>query len=412
MLKSYVIIEMENNVLISNLDNTCVDEVKDHEIIYKKNDRTIWVKHLLELTKPLIYMSKLDFNSFKIKKYYNVNNLNIGYLECFSRIFSGISTWIISDDYNHDNYENEQKRIILSVILDCFDKLIPFFDEKMDLFSMEQSIVECAFICYGFILTKNKIWILLKEDTQNNLIRILKKVRLLIEKWHFCNNWYLFHGIIETFFKTINIDYDEKFISTMIDSVNGWYCGDGFYCDGEKNFKMDYYNSYVIQPFFIEILKIFNSSLLDIAIQRCIRYSEFLERIIGSDGTFPPLGRSITYRFAVFHLLSYCIYNNHISIDHNYGQLRNALTKVLINILNKDVYDNDGFLNMGFTCEQKTLQDDYSNTGSCYLTAISFLPLGLDVNHSFWSNLSGPFTQESCWKLKIPIKKYIHKKGI
>jgi len=32
---------------------------------YKK-DRAIWVKHLLELTKPLFHMSKLDFNSFKI----------------------------------------------------------------------------------------------------------------------------------------------------------------------------------------------------------------------------------------------------------------------------------------------------------------------------------------------------------
>ena len=378
----------------------------DNKNTYKKDDRTIWVKHLLELTKPLFYMAKLDFNSFKIKKYYNVNNLNIGYLECFSRIFAGISTWIISND-NDNKYENEQKKIISSLICDCFDKLMPFFDKEMDLFSIGQSIVECAYICYGFIISKNKIWLLLKEDTQKNIITIFKKVRLLIVKWHFCNNWYLFHGIIETFFKTINIDYNEEFIIEMIHSVNGWYCGDGFYFDGEKKFKMDYYNSYVIQPFFIEILKVFNSSLLDIAIQRCIRYSEFLERIIGSDGTFPPLGRSITYRFAAFHLLSYCIYNNHISVCHNYGQLRNSLTKVLINILNKDIYDSDGFLNIGFNCEQNSLQDYYSNTGSCYITTIGLLPLGLEVNHPFWNEPSRPFTQESCWKFKSQIAKYI-----
>jgi len=401
---------------VASLDGLNVQ--RSNAIKNYKKDRAIWVKHLLELTKPLFHMSKLDFNSFKIKKYYidvsnNVNKLNIGYLECFSRIFAGISTWIISNDDNNDdnnydnNYENKQKELISSLVYDCFDKLIPFFDKEMDLFSIEQSIVECAYICYGFIITKNKIWLLLKEETQKNIIQILKKVRLLIREYHYNCNWYLFHGIIETFFKTINIDYDEEFIIEMIHSVNEWYCGDGFYFDGERKFKMDYYNSYVIQPFFLEILKVFNSSLLDVAIQRCIRYSEFLERIIGSDGTFPPIGRSITYRFAAFHLLSYCIYNNHISVGHSYGQLRNALTKVLVTILNKEVYDKDGFLNMGFTCEQNSLQDSYSNTGSCYITTISFLPLGLELNHPFWNDSPGPFTQESCWKYKSPITKYI-----
>ena len=376
-------------------------------------DRKLWLDNMIDIVElPLSCMSKLEFNKFVLQKSPFESpdrDPNMGYLECFARIFAGISPWITLEKINDEN-EFKKQQIILEYVKQCFENTIPYFDESFGLFSVEQSIVECSYICYGFIISKNKIWNMLNEKIQNNMIRLFRKVRLMIKTYHVGCNWYLFHGIIEAFFKSINIDYNMQFIKNMISSVDKWYCGDGFYFDGDRKFKMDYYNSYVIQPFFIEILKIFHSNkendITNNAISRCIKYSEFLERIIGHDGTYPPLGRSVIYRFASFHLVSYCIYNETISERHSYGQLRNALTKVLTKISSKDIFNKDGLLALGFNAQQESISDYYSNNGSCYLTVLGFLPLGLNEDHIFWTDSYKHFTQEACWRYKQDFVKY------
>jgi hypothetical protein len=380
-------------------------------------DRKLWLDNMLDIVElPLSCMSKLEFNKFILQKSPIESadrDPNMGYLECFARTFAGISPWIALEKIN-DESEFKKQQMILEYVKQCFENTIPYFDETFNLFSVEQSIVECSYICYGFIISKNKIWDMLNEKIQNNLICLFRKVRLNIKEYHIGCNWYLFHGIIEAFFKLIHNDYNLEFLEEMISTVNNWYCGDGFYFDGDRKFKIDYYNSYVIQPFFIEILKIFysntkndivNDSIND-AISRCTKHSEFLERIIGHDGSYPPLGRSVIYRFASFHLVSYCIYNETISERHSYGQLRNALTKVLTKISSKDIFNKDGFLALGFNAQQESISDYYSNSGSCYLTVLGFLPLGLNEDHIFWTDSYRYFTQEACWKYKQDFVKY------
>ena len=43
---------------------------------------------------------------------------------------------------------------------------------------------------------------------------------------------------------------------------------------------------------------------LDEAMNRMIRHSEFCERMIAPDGTYPAFGRSVTYRTAAFQSLA------------------------------------------------------------------------------------------------------------
>jgi hypothetical protein len=339
-----------------------------------KPPRTVWENYCLEIiSKPLKSIESLPCPP-------------IGYLECFARIFSSISPW--------------ESNPVLNRVLSSFDEMMQKFD-SLELFSHKQAIIECGYICYGFLLSSN--WKKLSDSAQSRFIRILRKVRLLHMPWHSRTNWLLFHTIIEVFFKFVGTEYNEEFINSSIITVNKWYCGDGFYNDGDRQFKMDYYNSYCIQPLFIEILKVMKDELLPVAIERCILYSEFLERIICEDGTYPPLGRSIVYRFGAFHLLSYCILNGHISKNHSYGQLQKALTTVIRKGV-KGIYE-DGFLSLGFTGKQESIADSYSNVGSCYLACMIFLPLGLPPNHPFWSS-ENPFTQELAWNNK-PFVKYI-----
>jgi GR25 family glycosyltransferase involved in LPS biosynthesis len=336
-----------------------------------------WTNHLLRIITPAL--GKLNLNT-------------IPDLECFARIFAGSAPWLAL------NPANDKKLQILSK----FDVLV-----YSDIFGDKQAIVECAYICYGFLLTQNVLWNQVSTETQLQFIKILRKVRNNIRSYHRRYNWYLFHGMIEAFLKSVNADYNNSFITEMIQTIESWYCGDGFYKDGERGFTMDYYNSYVIHPFYIEILKVTNPHMVSQAFDRCIRYSEFLERIIGSDGTYPPLGRSIVYRFGAFHALAYCIYNQNISRQHTYPQLQRALSKVMKCIITDLVFDSDGMLQLGFTGNQPCIADDYSSWGSCYLTTLGFLPLGLDKTHAFWSDSSiDHYSQELAWKYNMPFKKY------
>src|SRR6187399_3147002 len=43
-----------------------------------------------------------------------------------------------------------------------------------------------------------------------------------------------------------------------------------------------------------------------LVLKRMLRHAEFQERIIGADGSFPPFGRSITYRTGAFQVLAHC----------------------------------------------------------------------------------------------------------
>ena len=57
--------------------------------------------------------------------------------------------------------------------------------------------------------------------------------------------------MIETFFCKYNLPYDKVRIDFAVKEFsNHWYTGDGMFADGNK-FHLDYYNSYVIQPYLL-----------------------------------------------------------------------------------------------------------------------------------------------------------------
>ncbi len=67
----------------------------------------------------------------------------------------------------------------------------------------------------------------------------------------------------------------------------------------------------------------------DLALKRMQRYSGFLERLISPEGTYPPFGRSITYRIGVFQPLSQLALMQQLPGDIVNGQVRSALTAVM-----------------------------------------------------------------------------------
>ena len=217
------------------------------------------------------------------------------------------------------------------------------------------------------------------------------------------NNWLLFSAIIEVALETLGEEINQTKINYAIKAHNEWYMGDGIYGDGPR-LANDYYNSFVIQPLLIDVLKILSTKnsqfekLLLITLKRAQRYALILECLIAPDGTFPTIGRSLSYRTAAFHHLAQATLQGWLPEELKPNQIRCALSSVIERTLGAaDSYDDDGWLQIGLAGHQPSLGEKYICTGSLYLASNIFLPLGLDEKDLFWTGRDKPWTSQRIW---------------
>ena len=184
---------------------------------------------------------------------------------------------------------------------------------------------------------------------------------------------------------------------------NHWYTGDGMFADG-NHFNLNYYNSYVIQPYLQSIVSVINKK--DSSYKSFVfrldkitkRYAVIQERMINSDGSFVAIGRSIAYRGGAFHHLADMALLQQLPVILNPAQVRSALTAVLKKTMDAPKTFNDkGWLNIGLYGSQPDIAERYINTGSLYLCAQIFLPLGLSPANDFWTKPDAPWTAVKIW---------------
>ena len=198
-------------------------------------------------------------------------------------------------------------------------------------------------------------------------------------------------------------DYDKMRIAYALRVFDGWYKGDGVYGDGEM-FHWDYYNSFVIQPMYLDLAEMFVNlgeefrELEKRVAVRAARYASVLERMIAPDGSYPILGRSICYRFGAFQMLSQAALEHRLEGSLKPAQVRCALTAVIRRCMeNQGMFDQNGWLQPGVCGCQPELAEGYINVGSLYLCSAVFLPLGLPVSDPFWADEDADWTSRKVW---------------
>jgi hypothetical protein len=176
------------------------------------------------------------------------------------------------------------------------------------------------------------------------------------------------------------------------------------YGDG-PHFHQDYYNSFVIQPMLVDVLRSVGTeskawaSLLPEIMARARRYAAIQERLISPEGTFPAVGRSITYRCGAFHLMAQMALLNELPAPLSGPRVSAALTAVMRRTLEAPgTFDGDGWLTVGFCGHQPHLGETYISTGSLYLAATTLLPLGLRPADPFWSAPAEDWTARRIWR--------------
>ncbi|HSC53828.1 MAG TPA: DUF2264 domain-containing protein [Phnomibacter sp.] len=368
------------------------------------NDRQVFLNYLDQLAKPVL--SNLAADKLKANMIVDLSpridnaaqRKTYAYLEAFGRLMSGIGPWLNdeSGDAKEQALRKQYREWAIKGLKNATDS------NAADYMRWEggQSLVDASFLALGLVRCP---WLWENSDaaTKANVQRCFIKTRNTVPVY---SNWILFSSMIEAFFMKYRYDYDKIRIEYGIREFSEhWYTGDGMFSDG-MHFALDYYNSYVIQPYLNAIMSIANADgrykgFAPKLEQISKRYAVIQERYINTDGSFPVIGRSIAYRAGAFQHLADMALRKQLPQEISPAQVRCALTAVIQKTTEPaNTFNKDGWLTIGLYGEQKDIADFYINTGSLYLAAEVLLPLGLPASDPFWSDTAAPWTSVKVWK--------------
>jgi hypothetical protein len=335
------------------------------------------------------------------------------HLEAFGRLLAGMAPWL---ELGPDNStEGTMRDKYLKLARNGLDHATdPTAADFMNFNDGNQALVDAAFLAQGLLRAPNQLWLPLDDRVKQNIIKALKSTRIFTPP---NNNWLLFSAEIEAALLKFEGKCDEVRIEHALQSHELWYKGDGTYGDG-PNFHWDYYNSYVIQPMLLEVLQTILTAKTDTSLKktyttvlkRAQRFASVQESLISPEGTYPPLGRSLAYRFGAFQLLAKMALMDTLPESITPQQVRAALYTVIRKQAEAPgTFDKQGWLTIGFSGRQPKIGEGYISTGSLYLCSQRFLMLGLPANHAFWNGPDEEWTSRKIWSGKdISVDRYIN----
>jgi hypothetical protein len=324
--------------------------------------------------------------------------------EAFARTLAGIAPWLElgPDDTPEGQLRAEFIELSRRALINATDPDSPDF-MTFDESDGDQPLVESAYLASALMSAPEQLYEPLTDEQKDNVLDALRTSSREIVQDH-NNNWWLFPAMIESALWEFGADYEFEPIDTAVEKMEGWYLGDGVYGDG-PDFHWDYYNSYVIHPMLIQVLRVaeahdspIEAESLQLARLRGQRYAEILERQISPEGTFPVMGRSSAYRFAAFYHLAYMALNHDLPDEVNPGAARSGITTVVRRMIEApETFDEEGWLQLGAVGYQPGLEESYNSTGALYVCLTGLVHLGLPPDDTFWTAPAADWTQKRIW---------------
>jgi hypothetical protein len=360
------------------------------------SDRDTWIALLRRVADPVL--NNLANGTLKarmpVEQAAGADRRGVTHLEAIGRLVAGVAPWL---ELGADSMATQYAELTRRAIARAIDPASPDF---MNFTRDRQPLVDAAFLAQGLLRAPHALGDGLDGTVRRHLIATLEATRVIVPGF---NNWLLFSATVEAALKTLGAGWDRTRVDYAVRQHEQWYKGDGAYGDGPE-FHWDYYNSFVIHPMLVDVLGACadeSPAWREISAReeaRAKRYAAVQERLIAADGSYPPIGRSIAYRCGAFHALAQAALRHTLPDDVSPAQVRGALTAAIRRTLDAaDTFDAGGWLRIGLCGRQPGIGETYISTGSLYLCAVVFLPLGLPASDEFWSAPPQPWTQAKAW---------------
>ena len=367
------------------------------------DDRALWVQMVERIARPVLAAASAG----RLKAAMPVeaphgnadDRRRYTHLEAFGRLLCGIAPWLESGPREgaEGKLRGQFAEWARAGLGSSTDPASPDF---LNFNQGAQPVVDTAFLALGIVRAPTELWQKLDAKTQKQVIAALESSRVIRPGY---SNWLLFPAMVEAALCRMGARWDAMRVDYAVRALDSWYKGDGVYGDGPQ-FHWDYYNSFVIHPLLLNVLdtvgKVSHAwdSFQPVMLERARRYAAIQERMIGPEGSFPPVGRSLCYRFGAFHLLAEIALRQQLPEGVTPGQVRSALTAVMRRMTEAPgTFDANGWLTVGFCGHQPEMAEAYISTGSCYLCSAAWLPLGLAASDPFWADAPRAWTAKKAW---------------
>jgi hypothetical protein len=364
-------------------------------------DRDRWVTLVERLAAPVLgHLAEGRLRQrMPVEQAAGSDRSGVTHLEAVGRLLNGIAPWLEASGLSGVEAES-QARFRRLAVAGLSVGLDPASPDALNFTRESQPLVDAAFLAQALVRAPRSLRDALDQPSRTRLVAALRSTRGITPGF---NNWLLFSAMVEAGLKTLTAEWDRVRVDYAVRQHDQWYKGDGLYGDG-PSFHWDYYNSFVIQPMLLDVLDVCAGEvkawdeLALRALERAGRYAAILERLVAPDGSFPAIGRSIAYRGGAFHLLAHLALRRKLPADVTPAQARGALTAVIRRTLEApETFDAGGWLRIGLAGHQPGIGERYISTGSLYLCAAAFLPLGLPPTDPFWAAPAEPFTGQRAW---------------
>lgn len=380
----------------------------------ESSTRRYWIETMLKISEPVISAlaeGRLH-RDMPVENGRDEDRTYCTHLEALGRTIDGVAPWLAST--GGDEWERAERErfaeLCRRAIANSVDPESPDYMRIVipgDGFNVyAQPLVDIAFLVQGILLAKGELFDKLSEKTKGELVDMMKLSRR-VTPIH--NNWLLFSAMVEAGLYAFTGECDLMRVDFALTMHESWYKGDGVYGDGAE-LSRDYYNSFVIQPMLIDVIEHVGERLpkylsaysgylpRDVIIKRAQTYAEHLEQLVAADGSFPAIGRSITYRMGAFRLLSQIALMHLLPDSLSPASVRCALTAVIRRSTEAPgTFDADGWLTIGVCGHQRHMAQGYISTGSLYLCTGVFLALGLPADDEFWTAPDEPWSWKRIW---------------
>ena len=367
------------------------------------DDRQYWLDTLTRLATPVLTAAAAGELHARMpveaQPGLEAERAHYAHLEVLGRLLAGLAPWLESEAGGGEEValRGRFRGLAQEALRHATDPASP---DYCNFTQGGQPLVDGAFLAHAMLRAPRQLGTALPGKTQAQVLDALELTRVIKPRF---SNWLLFAAMVEAALARGGRGYDVMRVDYAVRQHEQWYKGDGVYGDGPA-FHFDYYNSFVIQPMFIDVLAAFGPLRKDWAelegavVARGVRYGAVLERMIGPDGSFPAVGRSMAYRCGAFQHLAQMALQGQLPAGVSGAQVRCGLTAVMRRTLDAaGTYDEQGWLRIGLAGHQLGLGEGYISTGSLYLCATVLLPLGLGPEDPFWAGAEEAWTQKKVW---------------
>ena len=202
------------------------------------------------------------------------------------------------------------------------------------------------------------------------------------------NNWQFFRVLVALGLERVGVGFDRAALTASLDRLERYRRGEHWYGDGKLR-SVDYY-----VPFAFHTYGLFYAAANDLGLGDDARAEAYRERAAGfasdfqhwfaPDGAAIPMGRSLTYRFAMASFWGALAWAD-VDSGLSWGSIRGISMRHLRWWADKPISDRDGVLSVGFAYDNRHLCETYNSAASPYWCMKAFASLAAAADHPFWT---------------------------